>query len=264
MAVKWKSLFYKLILAVIVALLCVLTVMGSMAVTSVSLEQEVRCGLPEHSHGQECYIGGVLICDQKAHLHSQNCYLVLLEDNDINWLLQTMDESGQTSLEGVIDSAMVQALTLNDDFAGTAPPLELTQQDISSLNQTIEDNHIEPSVVLNENLQAGAVLNYMPTVYDNVLLSIGDTPNTGRRGANFYILLDGKVTLVGTGTLSSANFVYYSYANTVKEYTDVVTTGLTTSGISSTYRLASEYPLTLFTCTPGGINRFVVRCELIQ
>ena len=30
------------------------------------------------------------------------------------------------------------------------------------------------------------------------------------------------------------------------------------------YRLASEYPLTIFTCTPGGINRFVVRCELVQ
>lgn len=236
MAGKLKSLFYKLILIVIVALLGVLTVMGSTAVTSLALDQEVRCGLAEHTHVEQCYIGGVLICEQKAHLHSQNCYLVLLQDNDINWLLQTMDEAGQNSLESVIDSAMGQALTLNDNFAGTPPPLELTQQDISSLNQTIEDNHIEPSVVLNENLQAGAVLNYVPTVYDSVLLNIGDTPNTGRRGANFYILLDGKVTLVGTGTLSSANFVYYSYTNTVKEYTDVVTTGLTTSGISNTYR----------------------------
>lgn len=25
-------------------------------------------------------------------------------------------------------------------------------------------------------------------------------------------------------------------------------------------KLVSEYPLTIFTCTPGGINRFVVRC----
>lgn len=30
------------------------------------------------------------------------------------------------------------------------------------------------------------------------------------------------------------------------------------------YRLASAYPLTIFTCTPGGINRFVVRCELAE
>lgn len=29
-------------------------------------------------------------------------------------------------------------------------------------------------------------------------------------------------------------------------------------------RLDSEYPLTVFTCTPGGIYRFVVRCELIE
>lgn len=27
-------------------------------------------------------------------------------------------------------------------------------------------------------------------------------------------------------------------------------------------QLESQYPLTIFTCTPGGINRFVVRCEL--
>ena len=235
MAGKLKSLFYKLILISIVALLGALTVMGSAAVSSVALDQEARCGLSEHTHNRECYISDVLICQQKAHVHSQNCYLVLLEDNDINWLLQTMENTDEKSLEGVLDSAMGQALVLNDGLSEETPPLELTQQDISSLNQTIAENHIEPSVVLNENLQAGMVLNYIPPVYDNALFAIGDKPTTARRGANFYILLDGNITLIGTATLSNANFDYYSYNNTVKKYTDVVTTGLTTSGINTTY-----------------------------
>lgn len=29
-------------------------------------------------------------------------------------------------------------------------------------------------------------------------------------------------------------------------------------------QLTSQYPLTIFTCTPGGIYRFVVRCEAIE
>lgn len=29
-------------------------------------------------------------------------------------------------------------------------------------------------------------------------------------------------------------------------------------------KLASAYPLTVFTCTPGGIYRFVVRCEAVK
>ena len=29
-------------------------------------------------------------------------------------------------------------------------------------------------------------------------------------------------------------------------------------------KLPSDYPLTLFTCTPGGLNRLVVRCEQIE
>ena len=235
MAGKLKSLFYKLILISIVALLGALTVMGSAAVSSVALDQEARCGLSEHTHNEECYLSDVLVCQQKAHVHSQNCYLVLLEDNDINWQLQTMENTDEKSLEGVLDSAMGQALVLNDGLSEESPPLELTQQDISSLNQTIEENHIEPSVVLNENLQAGMVLNYIPPVYDNALFAIGDKPTTARRGANFYILLDGNITLIGTATLGNANFDYYSYSNTVRKYTDVVTTGLTTSGINKTY-----------------------------
>lgn len=237
MAQKLKSLFYKLILAGTVLLLMLLTAMGSMSVSSVALDQEVRCGMQEHSHTDACYLGDVLLCSQKAHIHSQNCYLVLLEDNNINWLLQTMEETDEKSLEGIIDSAMGQALVLNDSFAEETPPLELTQQDISSLNQTITDNQIEPAVVLNENLQAGTVISYVPEVKDPVYLSIGDTPTTNNRSANFYIKLDGKITFVSSTALSSSGSYYCSDTDAAAAYTDTVITNLTSSNLYGTYFL---------------------------
>lgn len=235
MAGKIKRLFYKLILASVFLLLLTMTATGLMAKDSIALEQQVRCGLQEHTHTPDCYLDGVLLCKQKVHIHSENCYLVLLQDNDVNWLLETMEETPDKSLDGVIDSAMGQALVLNDSFAEETPPLELTQQDISSLNQTIEDNQIEPAVVLNENLQAGTSLNYAPMAYAATPLAVGDSPSTSNRSVNFYIQLDGKITFIGSGNLSNASPDYYTYSDTVKEYTDVVVTGLTTSNINSTY-----------------------------
>lgn len=41
-------------------------------------------------------------------------------------------------------------------------------------------------------------------------------------------------------------------------------TKLETLHRSSVDQLESEYPLTLFTCTPGGINRIIVRCEMVE
>jgi hypothetical protein len=67
----------------------------------------------EHIHTEDCYWGDILWCEQKAHTHRENCYLVRLEDNDINWLLLTVDRSQDKSLESVLDSAMVQTLVLN-------------------------------------------------------------------------------------------------------------------------------------------------------
>lgn len=232
MAAKVKRLFYKLILAGVLLLLIVLTAAGLTAGNAVALDQQVRCGLQEHTHTAECYLDGVLLCKQKAHNHTENCYMVLLQDNDVNWLLQTIGESDDKSLEGVLDSALGQALTLNEDLAGAPPPLALTGQDISSLNDTISDNEIEPAVVLNENLRADDYLNYSPGVST---LAVGDSAVTGTRAVNFYILLDGKITLVGSDTLTNSSPDYYSYNNIVKVYTDAVRTNLKTSNINSTY-----------------------------
>lgn len=230
MADKIKRLFYKLIFASVLITMVVLTIIGNTPLEAVALDQQVRCDLQEHTHSEGCYLEGVLLCKQKAHLHSTNCYLVLLKDNDVNWLLETIQQSGNKSLEGVLDSTMGQALSLNEDLSGAAPPLSLSAQDISSLNSTIEDNDIEPGVVLNENLNADAYLNYSPST-----LAVGDSAATGNRAVNFYILLDGKITLIGSNSLSNSNPDYISYANVVNEYKDVVITGLATNNINSTY-----------------------------
>lgn len=237
MAERIKRLFYKLIFAGILVMLTVLTVIGGTGMTSLALDQQVRCGLPEHNHTDECYLDGVLLCKQKAHTHSNNCYLVLLSDNDINWLLETMDQHQDKSLEGVLNSAMGQALVLNSSLAEEPPPLTLTNQDIGLLNDTITDNGIEPAVVLNENLLANTTLNYTPSTYDSgtSTLAVNDAPVTSNRAVNFYILLDGQITLIGSDTLNNSNPDYLSYTDTVAIYQDAVVTQLTTGNINSTY-----------------------------
>lgn len=231
MAVSIKRLFYNFILTVGLCLLTFSAFIGLSAKQSVALEQKARCGFQEHTHTEACYLDGVLLCKEKAHNHSENCYMVLLKDNNVNWLLKIIDESGQKSLEGVLDSTLGQALVLNDDL-NEEPPLVLSSEDISSLNETVSENGIEPAVVFNENLRAGTSLTYSPGVST---LALGDSANTANRAVNFYILLDGRITLVGSGSLTNSNPDYYSFANTVQEYTDQVVTSLNTGNINSTY-----------------------------
>ncbi len=229
---KVKRLFYKLILTALLLVLTVVTVAGLTAESALAMEQQVRCGLTEHTHTDECYLDGILLCQQKAHLHTENCYLVLLEDNDVNALMQTVEQSDSKSLEGVLDSAMGQALVLNEDLAAAPSPLILTSQEISTLNETIVDNGIEPAVVLNENLGTDTYLNYSP---DISTFAVGDSASTASRAVNFYIMLDGKITLIGSDTLTNANPDYYTYAKTVAMYNGVVETNLATNNINSTY-----------------------------
>lgn len=150
---KRIPLFYNLIAVFVLLVMLGLSTLGTPTLSSVALEQNARCGQQEHIHRDACYIGDILRCEIKAHTHSENCYLVRLSDNDINWLLQTMDESEDKSLEGVIDSAMVQALMLNDDLtAEDFQPVRLQSEDVTQLNRVIEENQIDPPVVLNEEL----------------------------------------------------------------------------------------------------------------
>ena len=232
---KTQGLFYKFILLAVLTAVSALSLSDS-RLTSVALEQEPSCNLEEHIHSESCYLGDVLLCRQKAHVHGENCYLLLLSNNDINWLLQTVAETKERTLSGVVDSAMGQALTLNDNFANTSPPVTLSSSDISSLNTTIEENNIVPSVTLNENLSNGTMLAYTPDNGGVSTLAVGDSPSTGTRAINFYMMLDGRITLVSSGTLTNNR---YSYADTVAAYKNDTVTGLTTSNLGSnrTYRI---------------------------
>ncbi|MBQ7795173.1 MAG: hypothetical protein IJ374_01235 [Lachnospiraceae bacterium] len=130
----------------------------------VSLEQSTRCGIQEHIHTTSCYdTDGILRCTQAEHVHKQNCYLLLLEENDINILLEEIDYSDEKSLEAVMANVVGRAVTLNNRVSNDAqerilvlaqeeaPDPEVTET-ITELNHTIVENHIQPAIVLNESL----------------------------------------------------------------------------------------------------------------
>ena len=174
---------------VVVFLLFSLLSVRSNMVSAVALEQSARCGMVEHTHGSDCYIGSRLTCLQIQHTHTENCYLVLLRDNDINTLLAQVDADTNNNLEAVITSTVTTAARLSAD---TASPPELTdtppdvqvillnnasaqpetpaapealepselpaQLDVSALNEAITENNVEPGLVLNENLYKASTL----------------------------------------------------------------------------------------------------------
>ena len=153
-AKKGKRLFYNCIWTLLLAVMLALPTLGVMELSTLALEQETRCGQQEHNHTPECYFRDMLMCEKKAHNHSENCYLVLLEDNDINWLLSTIEHTEGKSLENVIDSAMVQALNLNPNLTSVnSQQIHLGAENVRQLNEVISENHIEPAVVLNENIR---------------------------------------------------------------------------------------------------------------
>ena len=206
--------FYNFILiAVLLVLLTVSLVNVGESADALALEQEARCGFEEHSHTEECYLDEVLICSKRAHVHSRNCYMLLLEDNDVNWLLRVMSRMEDKSLEAVMDSALVQALTLNPNFTSVDTQISLSGDDISSLNQTIADNNIDPSVVLNENLTGNTNLIFAPSGSSSTY-AVGGTPSNANGAINFYILLDGNVTCIGNYQLSTSNNNRYTYSIT--------------------------------------------------
>ena len=115
--------------AVMLALFFSLQNSRSLFLPALALEQQARCGIPEHVHTEDCYLDDILICREKAHTHSENCYLVLLEDNDINTLLTQVDESADKNLETMIAQVVNDAILYQDgrtaDTGQDAAPAEL-------------------------------------------------------------------------------------------------------------------------------------------
>ena len=200
---------------------------------AVALEQEIRCGIEEHTHVDECYDGDLLVCEKPAHMHDGNCYIVLLKENDINEILTLLDRSESHSLEHVITDTMSSALNFNSNMNGAektdSGTMVLTQDTVVQLNNTISDEDSLPDIVLNEqinNVQSYALGDeekeenkgsQQPSQGNNVtLLSIGDNPVTSNNNANFYIYLDGKWTCIGSlpFTTSRSNNRYNSTIQT--------------------------------------------------
>ncbi|MBE6903105.1 MAG: Cna B-type domain-containing protein [Ruminococcaceae bacterium] len=172
---------------------------------AVALEQEIRCGIEEHTHTDSCYNGDFLTCDKTAHTHDGNCYIVLLKENDINEILTLIGDNDDHSLENVITDTMSTALTFNSNInspnSDTNNEVPLTRDTVEELNNTISDEENLPDIVLNENInsvQMLAVGNQNQNTAQTFAVDIGGKPATSGMVANVYVYIDGAWKFIGT------------------------------------------------------------------
>ncbi len=222
---------------------------------AVALEQEVRCGMEEHIHGDGCYSGDYLICKKTAHTHNGNCYIVLLKENDINEILTLVGESDNHSLENIITDTMSSALTFNANINSAesqkgADSLSLTQDTVAQLNSTISEESTLPQIVLNENInnpQSLAIGNIQQNASSGgaSTFAIGDSPTTTNNSANFYIYLDGKWTCIGTTTYSTTSngTRYYDYIIPTSKVLDLVNGALNTNYAYNSFDISASTSL---------------------
>ena len=117
---QFKNRIWIIAASVLVALTTTLNVQAAVF-SSVALEQQVRCGLEEHIHTQECYLDELLVCTKKAHTHSENCYLLLLEENNVNALLGTIETAEDNSLDTLIADVVNDAILYEDSALSAVP-----------------------------------------------------------------------------------------------------------------------------------------------
>lgn len=174
---------------------------------AVALEQEIRCGIEEHSHSDSCYNGDFLICDKTAHSHDGNCYIVLLKENDINNILTLLGNSESHSLENVITDTMSSALMFNSNLnsadSNSGEIITLTQDTVAEYNNTISNEEELPNIVLNENINTVSTLaldddSGEKQQNNTATFNIQAEPDTSNYSANFYVYLDGKWTCIGS------------------------------------------------------------------
>ena len=142
--------------ALLLIVLLSVTSFRNMRVQALALEQQARCGIEAHTHGEACYRGDTLTCTTPAHAHTKNCYLVLLKDNDINTLLEQVDRQQEHSLEGLIGQTVDSALQYNTDLTSPMVTAQAEPLDVAAINETIVEQDIRPMIVLNENLYSSA------------------------------------------------------------------------------------------------------------
>lgn len=225
---------------------------------AVALEQELRCGIAEHVHTDECYQGDFLQCEKTAHSHNENCYIVLLEDNNIDGVFGMMEE-GQ-SLEGVIDSTVSGALIFNKDLNAPTAEGGMEQQTVAALNATIAEEETLPDIVLNEELNNLSTVQqdqpqtegFIELEQSNPLLSgsaatyaVGSEPDTTANKANIYVYIDGSWQCIGTlpfttsSSSSGTNNRYDGYVQTA-DLLQMVNQSLGTSYTAGNFGIVSS------------------------
>ncbi len=243
---------------------------------ALALEQEVRCGIEEHTHTDQCYQGDFVICEKPSHTHDGNCYIVLLKENDINGILTMLGNSEDHSLENVINDTMSSALTFNSNINSADQEendgtVMLNQDTVSEMNTTISDKEELPDIVLNENINNvqtlalendsvgtgdsssnltggisdGLSANLPSGNLTNNLLggastfAVGDTPTTSNYNANFYIYLDGTWTCIGTlPYTTTANGTRYNYTIPTSNVLNLVNSALGTSYVYNSFAIS--------------------------
>ncbi len=232
---------------------------------AVALEQELRCGIEEHIHTNACYQGDFLTCTKPAHSHNENCYIVLLEDNNIDRVLELVD--GETSLEQVISSTVSTALVFNDELNQEESTQQgMEKQTVAALNQTIAEEESLPDLMLNEQINNLAALEpqqstqpqtdpeiqygQMELEQEAPLLgagsstyAVGSEPDTTNNKANFYVYIDGSWKCIGTLPFttqnSTSNNRYDGYVQT-KDLLELVNQSLGTSYTAGSFGIVSS------------------------
>ena len=206
---------------------------GKLYEPAMALEQVARCGETEHVHNEDCYMDELLICGMRAHTHSENCYIFRVDENDLNAILTDMGEKKIYSLEEymahTLSSVYGEGASLDDVLRYTSV------EELNALLAASGDSKLR--------FNAAADL---PATY-----ALGDAPQTSGNFANYYILLDGKVTFVGYTSLSKYTDYSYSIDRSIAlaEYTNaelIVKNAIDTSTLNSTYylRYTSSIPQT--------------------
>lgn len=244
-----KSIIFVAIMAALGVAACVLLFCLNIT-PAVALEQQIRCGIEEHTHTDSCYDGDFLICEKPAHTHDGNCYIVLLKENDINEILTLLGNSDARSLEYVITDTMSSALTFNSNINAVeivdAQPIVFSQNTVAELNNTISHEEELPDIVFNENINNintieldDVTTNEIQSGAGATTLSVGEEPVTSNYTANFYIYLDGKWNCIGSLPFTSVkNSTRYNGTIATSDILNLVNNALDANFVYNSFDIA--------------------------
>ncbi len=230
--------------AIIIGILLITLLFISNITDTVALEQEVRCGIQEHTHTDDCYTDDLLTCTIPEHTHDKNCYLVLLDENDVNAITEQAESDDSKSLDSVIDNVVDSAMSLNanlnsqENESAENQNLAFDKNTVSLLNDTIKSEESIPKIILNENINTESMSSATNSGGGTSVLAVGDDPQTGNYNANFYIYLDGSWQCIGTGTFSIPySFFRYTPTMATDDIVAIVNSALNTRYTRNSFSL---------------------------